>query len=291
MKKRTLLFCGILCALYFILCKIVDKNYPQLSSEQGNWSQNIVKAQHFLYSPNKYKFNCLLGSSLAARLIEDSLPKNLIVLGLNGQGVLDGLDLISLNSSIPDTLFIEINVIQRERNKNVIEYLGSTKIELGIKEQLIFLQERFVPIGLAVTYIEKEFKTLLKKNKIEESDNINQAILESQIGLYKKFYNRDLTILEKEVVNEVIKKLKSLEEKSVKIVFFEMPIHCSLENMELPKSIRKIVNSSFPKENYRYVEKVDCDNYQTTDGIHLSKLSSRKFSSQFRDQICQVGSK
>ena len=283
MKREAFILSIALCIVYFLICEWMSISKPEIQANQGLWSENVILAQKFLYETPDKNYNCILGSSLSSLFYSDSLPKNLQVLGLKGLGVYDGLNLLMLKKTLPDTIYIELNVLHRGPKPEFIEKMGSTPIELSLKKSLLFLQEKYIPAGLFVSVIEKSIRN--KKHSAPAIFLRDSVLFNSKLLMHHNYYGSQLTKKEKFCIEKICKILKDLQKKNVKIIFFEMPVDCSLAQMKLPKEITNEVNKIFYSGTYYSLPVVDCNNYQTTDGIHLTTADGKKFSGVFRRYI------
>lgn len=86
----------------------------------------------------------------------------------------------------------------------------------------------------------------------------------------------------------VVSNLTALEEyisyfsnKGVRVIFFEMPRDCEIENNILSIYSRKITTKIIEEYHMREIPLPPCKDYNTNDGLHLTESSSTKYTKYF----------
>lgn len=75
-----------------------------------------------------------------------------------------------------------------------------------------------------------------------------------------------------------------LNQKKVKVVFYEMPVEESLKDLEQPMQIRQAFYKTFPENIYNYIHAPFDFKVISHDGIHLTANSILEYSKFFKEQ-------
>ncbi|PCJ20658.1 MAG: hypothetical protein COB02_03795 [Candidatus Cloacimonadota bacterium] len=249
---------------------------PTITSYQSQWQQNYSIAQKFIY--NLTKANVIVGSSLAARMRNRFLDKNLYNLSFSGGSVLTGLEIIKQSNTIPKYIFIEINTIFREQDIKMLNSLYYP-IWSKVKRYLPALIEKNQPLNLILS----KLKNLYGKSHINHlKEARNQRNFEMSLKLKKlefQIENNDL----KDKLIKLKLLINYLELKGAIILFFEMPIEKSLVNSIKMKQIRKVLQENFSNKNLL----ISYMNYTTSDGLHLLYKDAYEYTKKFKKSVNQ----
>ncbi len=272
MIKNTCIVTLSLLILYMLFIRIVD---PWWNTSQNSQQQNIIKAQKYLYQNNTSRQNIIIGSSLSFRLKGDKL-KGYTNLSMLGMGISEPLQIISQGKNLPDTLFVEMNVAFKQENTAFLDRLYQPLL-FRIKDKAPVLQAENQPVGVAGSLlkhfvISKVLKRIEKLYSSEENrEQFQHYMLDELIEEQVKNYIR---VPDKEFLDNHFSKLRTyvniLKAKGVKIVFFEMPVNCKLSELPMAITTREYFNRFFPQDRNLYIPLPDCDDYITTDGVHLT---------------------
>src|SRR6187402_1042562 len=115
MIKRSLI---VFIVLFLIGNLIAYYNTPDEKYADSDSQINMINADQYIYSNRNYNA-VILGSSLANKMDVSLLP-GFYNLSLSGMSVYDGGAVLLSRKTLPPTVFIELNVIQRPKN----EYLS-----------------------------------------------------------------------------------------------------------------------------------------------------------------------
>lgn len=248
---------------------------PDIKMFQNQWQKNYSFAQDFIYE-NKAE-NIIVGSSMAARMQNDFLPKDFYNLSFSGGSVLTGLEIIKKSGFIPKNIYIETNIIFRNKDNKLLNNLFYP-ILWQIKKHIPALQEKYQPLNLVASKIRGSYG---KTHKEHMQEKRNEKIFNLTIQRRLKNYNKSLESYENELSNLKIL-IEYFSKKGVNIVFFEMPIENRLANSIKAKEQRKIIKNNFAN---KWLKLPSNDNYVTADGIHLIYPSAFKFSKEFVKDI------
>lgn len=248
---------------------------PDIKMFQNQWQKNYSFAQDFIYE-NKAE-NIIVGSSMAARMQNDFLPKDFYNLSFSGGSVLTGLEIIKKSGFIPKNIYIETNIIFRNKDNKLLNNLFYP-ILWQIKKHIPVLQEKYQPLNLVASKIRGSYG---KTHKEHMQEKRNEKIFNLTIQRRLKNYNKSLESYENKLSDLKIL-IEYFSKKGVNIVFFEMPIENRLANSIKAKEQRKIIKNNFANKWFKLPSN---DNYVTADGIHLIFPSAFKFSKEFVKDI------
>jgi hypothetical protein len=278
MIKKTFIAAIIFFALHALFVRILP-----ISNSQHQWQDNIVKAQHFIYSKDTIQ-NIIIGSSLSNRLIMDSLP-DYYNFSLQGQSIYEGLHILSKLDRIPPKIYIEMNIILGKENEDFVSSLYSP-ILYTARKLLPSLKDEYQPVGqigkLMINFLSKinPNSSLLQKPSI--SGDLFNMMLQHKIDQYS-------TVPDKELLNNrfsiIQKYVNELEKRGSKVIFFEMPLNEKLYTLVTPVMIREYFYKTFPFEKYNYIKISDYNGYVTRDGIHLEPEEALRYTLYFKSQL------
>lgn len=269
--------------------------FVQPTNIKGNTQKqvNVISVQKYIYEKNRETDYVIVGSSLGARISQENLPQKFWNLSLNGKSVFEGLEIVRQSSEKPRVVMIETNLIHRKGDHNFLKEIYKP-IPFALKKYIPITREEYQPVNILVTLLKrfkksKEIEAINSvKMKEEESIASNQPtkryteMLASSIQKYSNEPSTELIRKNMEYLEEII---KDLEADGVSITFFEMPFDPQLCDLKWFIYNRKKLKESFPDTNYAYIERPSCDNFITTDGMHLNKTSARRYTNFFVQEI------
>lgn len=300
MIKKALLSFFIIFMTYTIIATYVVDRHKFVSEHQ--WQDNQIKAQQYLYSNTDSIKNIIVGSSLADRLILGYLP-NTYNLSMGGLGIFDGLETIKKKGIYPKTVFIEMNKVDRKPSVDFTTSLNNPVMTF-LRKYFISIRDGKQPMGfIAIPYGEKvtaygvyivqtTVHTIAgkvvtqRKNTVEEIDMVAKILprLKEEESQVPNASNLEKDILKLKYYVDI------LERNHVTVVFFEMPIQHELCGLNKPTAIRNQFYKTFSRDAYHYIDMPNCNDYSTTDGLHLDKPSAEKYSFFFRDEMNMLNS-
>ncbi len=218
--------------------------FPGLSVSQNQNQTNYIKAEQYLYSDSAARPVVLVGTSLSARLVMDSLP-DFYNLAFGGMSVTDGLAIVGRREEKPEMLLIETDLYYKAGSATFLEPLFNP-INYQLKKYLTASRSDKQPIALATAGAIAGVKNIKKSTretdapKAEKEVSLKQRVFEDQRTVYA-------TLPEAESVARELVRLQqqigTLEKQGVKIAFVEIPI-----NAELINSVRqKYAGRSFAR--------------------------------------------
>jgi hypothetical protein len=286
MIKKTILVFIILFALY---SGIVLLN-PRMGATQHQWQENVVKGEKYIYNTSDSIHSVILGSSLASRIIMDSLP-GFYNLAFAGQGILDGLEILKNSNKYPQHIFIETNSILGEKDKGFISTLFSP-LSYYPKKYCPSLRNDKHPLALLFPLVQQMLHKKVDSKEYEtksvSTDPKEQAqaaamfskVLQIEIDFYAQ--QPDSVYLGKQFA-QLKDLLDGLKNKDVHIIFFEMPLNPKLVELPMATGIRKWFYDLFPENEYSYIKVPDCSGYVTTDGLHLNEKEAVVYTAYFKE--------
>jgi len=273
-------------------------NKKWLRSGQTNWAINVINSQNYLYDFNQSHFNCLIGSSISARFSIDDLigffPENLFMLPFNGLSVHDGLNVLYRKNRLPDTLFVETNVLERPSNKEFSATIGNNIWEENLKYFVSSLRQSKGPLNLASQFTTSLMIVFRKKMGFEGGETANKKAMEKvrEIEIQSKQPSKKKISDNAEVFNEVedleavfFAEMEDLKRKGVVVVLFNMPVDCRNEKGDL------YYNRLYAKaksKGFLVFDRKNCQDYTTTDGTHLSGDEIKRYAEFFLAQRAKL---
>ncbi len=278
---------SILCAiLFFLLYSLAVTKNPLKwwSVSQHQWQENMIKAQNFIYDQDSFK-NVLIGSSLSHRIVTDSLPDT-YSLAFSGQSIYDGLNILLNRKRNPKNVFIEMNVVFRPENK---DYAASLFSPILFYSAYTFrsLRADKQPIAILGAIMNRKLiGPMLRGNAVSTLPNheLFNKMLKLQMADYSKI-PPDKIIQDRFNLLETY--VTTLTKRGIHIVFFEMPVDSSLENLAQAKLIRKLYYRKFPEKEFQYLP-LPPGTYQTSDGIHLADDDALRYTRYFRSELKSI---
>ena len=252
--------------------------FPGLSVSQNLSQTNYIKAEQYLYSDSADFPVTIVGTSLSANLVADSLPEffNLAFAGMNAS---DGLAIVSHRNKKPEILLLEMNRYYKASSADFLEPLFNP-VNYQLKKYLTAFRSDKQPVALATSGIIEAIKNLKNYNRVTKlPDAIEKAPF--QQWMFETYLKEGYTLPDSLGIWRELARLKAqivaLEKQGVKVVFVEIPINAKLVNSPRQKYTRQQFRRAFPPDRYQYVpDKVW--NFQTTDGIHFSKAEAQQYS-------------
>jgi hypothetical protein len=267
---------------------------PQRSASQHQWQDNIIKAQKFIYNDRDSIDALIIGSSLSCRLIMDSLPQ-VYNLSFGGQSIYDGLDILSHKSNLPKHVFIEMNFALRGESKEFTSSLYSPFLYYP-KKVFPALREDKQPLALMGSLLNNKvvsvfflklkslFNLTAKKSSTDNTvkRDVFSTMLQLQVDDYSKAPDRGYV---QYCFARLKQSLSALEERGVKIIFFEIPVNSTLVDLPKPVAIRSVFYREFPATKYPYIPFAFDVNYKTTDGLHLTREEALSYTIYLRSKM------
>lgn len=286
MRKEFLISFLILFLAYSLFVRLI----PNRQFSQTLWQENTIRAERYLYDP---KINCedvIVGSSMSFRLIMDSLP-GFCNLSFSGLTIFDGLDVVKRKRDFPQRVFVEMNVLFKEKSEDLHNSVIASipyhlkKWEPSLrndKQPLTILGSGIISMRIRI-FGPTQQPVGGRSAALKDDDPLFQRML----SFHHSYYDLKPALEEEErKMNELKKAIEELKRNGVEIIFYELPIHPSLMQQEMPKAIRKAFARYFPPEEYTYIPlPPDTSAYHTTDGMHFTVNEAHRYSGYMRRSI------
>lgn len=284
MIKKTFLVVLVLLTGYSLLVPVLPggKSLTQ-------WQSNIVKAQRFLLDNQGMYDHVLVGSSLANRINTDSLP-GFFNLGLDGLSIYDGLAVINEATSLPGTIYLEMNNVLRKTDERFIHAIRQD-FWFDLKRRLPVLREEFKPMVVLVTYIQScclfQVPDQRKSREGKKEDKVLfDRVMSQHIQRNMKLPPGDLLSSN---FTRLKKQVSGLQSRGTDFFFFIMPVDRRISELPRQRVVKQYGLYYFPESDYRWIFPLSGKEYKTTDGMHLNDRSSREFTAYFRKSVLRVG--
>lgn len=269
---------------YAAFVKWVPITYDTGQHLQGS---NRIKAEGYLYGEGEAPHDVIVGSSLAFRMVADSLKPGTYNLAIGGLSLQEGLDIIARSKRWPKRVFIETNLLFRKYDDRFVKAV-TDPVLFAARTHAPLLRERNQPSGLLFGWIKEK-----AKQELDTEDDLSAPLdgntkltgkfmLDEQMVLYKKIPGGDTTARH---LDRLAASVAELEAHGVEVAFFEMPLDTRLMEMPLAEVSRALIHQRFPK--HRYFQPAPEEKYITTDGLHLRKESARRWTGAFRRALQQ----
>jgi hypothetical protein len=282
MIKKSLILFVILFALFNIAATYTQ---PDDKYAQSDFQRNMINADKYIYSNIDYKA-VILGSSLAYRMPTDSLP-GFYNLALSGMSVYDGGAVLLSRKTLPKTVFIEINVIQRAKSESFSQefelpgYDFFKRIFPALRTEnqpLILVKKAIDQIKASVgpKPVLKNRNRVIARN-IYLPDRLFKPLLAIQIKDYSK---RD-TVLANKAITSLKQLVQKIEARGSKVVLFEMPVNPIIQQSPKATLIKELIAKNFPQHPFIPIPPFT---FKTRDGLHLAQKEAVDYTLYFKEQ-------
>ncbi|SMB96835.1 hypothetical protein SAMN00120144_2935 [Hymenobacter roseosalivarius DSM 11622] len=288
MVVKALMVMGVIFALYAVFIAQV-KPYWSISHHKEQ-QDNQIKAEKYLYD-YRQEHGVVVGSSLSSHL--GNLP-GIYNLALDGLSSLDGLAIVMKQKSPPRTVLIEINFIDREENTSFTGLVNNPVLKPA-KRLFMSMRADKQPLSVVVEQLQMTLDRLRAPFIIPDPAVPGSATSAQQASRYTELLTKQLERYAQApapgVFEQQLGKLRQavslLEQQGARVVFFEMPVDCRLDDSPRAKAVRVAFRQYFPQATYSYVPRPACAAYQTADGIHLDAQSVTKYSYFLQEQLAK----
>ena len=297
MIQKSFLFALVLFGGYSLFVQFLAPSDWHASQHQSQ--ENTIKAEHYLYVDEHSADRIIVGSSQALRLVMDGLP-GYDNLSFGGQSIYDGLNILTHQTRLPKTVYIETNVVLREESFEFTESLHSPVMYFP-RKWLLSLRADRQPLGILGSRLSqplnilglrlnrnvaKAIKWLTHKSKSAPAIATNESggdIFSRSMQVQTESYSRkpSAKLLEARF-HSLEAYVKMLRSRGVSIVFFEMPVNGGLIHLPAAEAVREAFRQHFPETAYHYIPPPAEDDYHTTDGIHLGPEEAIRYTLYFR---------
>jgi hypothetical protein len=263
--------------------------YPKIIPRAENqWIGNYIKAQSYIYDHADAPL-VIVGSSLSNRLRGDLLPSKAFNLSFDGLSAFDGINIVLGTNTRPRTVFVEMNVLDRDPDPGFEERLLSPGL-YALRRRMISLRDVARPLTVGLSYLQggiRRVNTLLvpttPSSTLLPPDRPASkipAIFGQLLSSQKQWYQNALTIrVQQRLASDLRNEVDALKQRGISVVFFELPINSELCESPKQTSLRRLLHDQFPDE--RYLRVTDCSMVQTSDGVHPTDEEAKQVTPQF----------
>ena len=278
MIRKTLISTGLLLVMYsaFILIYQTQIKRTAQTVEQ----RNVVTAEEFLYEDGEQADTIIAGSSMSKRLIVDSLSGKYYNLALEGMSPVDGLRLISRMKRAPRLLLVETNTLDKLPDEGFINKIEKPVLS-WIRKYVPFTRVKYQPIGVLKSLVRD---TYVPTPVAEPVDTVLiTKLVQERLGILNDISPQADNAL-KNAIENAETYIRALRSKGTRIVFFEIPMDPRLQNTAYYCRIRELIKLRFPASDYEFVD-FPVDSYQTTDGVHLPRQESLRYTKHLHKHL------
>jgi hypothetical protein len=281
MVKKAVAITFLLLIVYSVFVYFFQSKITRTG--QNQYSANIVKSEEYLYEDGQKADILILGSSMASRLVADSLPKGCFNLAMAGMGIYDGISMLEKSSRKPRLVLIEMNVVLRDLNKDLDADLFNPFL-YPLRKYIPVLRKKYQPIAV--------LKALARDASGVKSDpglfKLPKDLFEKELATVEKNFSAQPDSAElKRKFNELSAKIQEIRKENIEVVFFEMPFYEKARNLAGPKTVRDAFHRYFPESQFKYVD-IPADVYETSDGIHLAVPEAVRYTRYLKLQLNQI---
>ncbi|MGZ4961794.1 MAG: hypothetical protein ACXWBP_07380 [Limisphaerales bacterium] len=288
MLKRSLIIALAVLVVYNVC--LLSPRFRNFYSIQSQWQNNLITAQKYALA-NPAPDVVLVGSSLAAQMPKKSLEPGVYNLSFAGGSMFTGLELIESAKVKPKLVAIEINVISKKSDQQVIENV-SRPVFAWLRGFAPAFQEQFQPANLVAGRLTRA--PIEKISEIKSRFSHKETKQESDI--FKRMLNIALennsTPVEPALMSEQLAALhqhvKRLQKQGVRCAFVEMPVDSKLAKATRCTEIRTKLLEDFPPTQYQWIIPEQNHNYATTDGQHLQPKDAEAVAVRIRTAFEQT---
>ena len=257
MKKIIFLFIG-LTVLYAVFLKAWAPNFVIAPTSQIQTNQ--IKAEQVAFAEKPCRV-VLVGSSLLARFEEPYFSDGICNLAMGGESSATGLAILLRSNSHPQKVVIEVNV-QKDPSAEILNGIYKQPIYF-LKQHLNFLRVDRQPVTLLYSKIRSY------KSQFQFGESFNPAVYESQLALQKNNFAQ--AHVDASLYEALKRQADELQARGIAVVWLQLPVDRELEKTQYFTEMK----AWFADHNLK-LQHLDCQQAQTTDGLHLVPASIRE---------------
>lgn len=265
MIRKSFLTAFLLFAAYQVLLWVVQPvGNHTLRGLQGMIfaDGNIIRAERYLYGTQQDS-PVLLGSSLT-QVLESSLPEpDIFSLAMPGMGVYDGLAVLERARSHPRLVLVEINMLQREPNKELLAEILSPELS-WLRRYCSAARQEYQPANLFVPRLE----AATRGSWVKPPERFTAQPLASDHHHQPGSDHGRIDAVEEDV-DDAIRLLPELEARLKRIgspvAFYQLPEYPEVTRSPALRRLREEIEKRFGEPVYMFPD----TDYCTSDGAHL----------------------
>lgn len=250
---------------------------------QNQYDRNIVKGEEYLYEKGQEADVLVLGSSLASRLVMDSLPANYYNLAMGGMSIYDGVSLLNKSSRKPKVVLIEMNVALRDLNTDLERDLYHP-VFYSVKKYVPILRKKYQPVPVLKALFRDRSGMKPDAGLYQLPKHLFDIELANRVKMYGITPSPELT---KRKFDELSRDVELIRKSGIRVIFFEMPIHQDLKDLIEQTTTRAAFYKYFPKSEFKYIDMPQIT-FQTSDGIHLGPQEAADYTGYLRNKLKEL---
>ncbi len=275
--------------LYSLFVSTVDLSWIKRQSFEQS---NLIKSEKYLYEEqNIENRSAIIGTSLSAVLDKTDLPDEFVNIAFHGMSVLDGFKLINSSPQKPEKVFVEMNMILLAIFDEDYKDL-QTPYSYYPKKYLPILRQKARPVELITSsffeFAPNFYRTITGQPTIESDEEVEVENFLKASQVEKKKVELSTTAragLVDTCFQRLAVEMQALEQTGTCIIFYEVPLEEGLCGLTQSNQIRDRFYKEYPRTKYQYISQPSCEGYRTSDGLHMTLKSAKKFTSYFLEQV------
>jgi len=249
----------------------------QVPSGQNQNDTNLIRAEDYLAAPNAE--TVLVGSSLTFRVPAADLGPRMVNLAFAGGAPATGLALIRDANARPVLVLVEINLLQRGADRDMIGSLLRFP-EHWLRTRLKVFRTGHDPVNLTW----RGMAALMHKADFEPPPPSPEIIRQLTADQRReKLRGVDINVLRHNLA-EVSSLVAALRARGVRVGFFEMPVDPSLADLPSDATIRREALRAFPRDRFCWLNLAVPGGPHTFKGVHLDAHDAALVARQIADQ-------
>jgi hypothetical protein len=288
---KSLLAAVVMLATYHFAYPYIPHRFFAINGQQRG---NYFRAQEYMYEVAA-QTNVIIGSSMSLELNETTLGPRYFKLTLPGNSILTALEIIRRSGKCPPVLLIETNTVEGNADGEFLGDLFRPWLDFPRRYSRIFREEgrptNFI-VGVIDAIVHKT-NTLAGRlfgssdgGNTPPAGQVDPALQEQVMRIHGEGYERTISpqLLEEHAsrLGEYIDRLAS---QGCICVLYEMPIDSSLVGLPVPTANRLAIQARFPRDKYHWLTFNQDRNYETLDGIHLSRAEADRVTESLVRQV------
>jgi hypothetical protein len=201
------------------------------------------------------------------------LSRETFNLSFPGLSPFDGVNIVLAAHTHPRAVFIESNTLIGNSDPDFDNGMRSPWL-LALRRRMMSLRDFARPVTLVKTYLrDRTWAFLVGDSPTDVQSATSKAnanvIFDRLLANQKRNYAAPLSKdAQAKLITELGVNIATLEQRGIRVVFFEMPMNPALCETSLQAAIRNLVRTRFTAEPYFRIG--DCNVITTEDDVHLS---------------------
>lgn len=281
---KSIAAAGLLFVAYNV---VVPRVMPKWRTWQSTSQTNVIKAQRYLYDDQHYR-TVILGSSLATRLVDDSLPADVCNLAFGGQNVQDGLAVLAHRDDAPRWVVLETNFLFRPENRNFQRSQLAPGF-LFLRRWVPALRDEYQPVGVLKGWASARSEAAHKGFPMALTPAVHDAVFDKMLALQEKDFRIPPRPTQVDsVMQRLAELIHAVEARGARIAFFEMPVDPALMDLPYATATRSGLERYFPLDRYPRIPVPDPHGFNTADALHLDEPSALSYTIYLRKELARL---